>query len=222
MFKGTHFVRVDFLILTIFKVYLKNNKSAMNIVKYLKSKEFVRTIISIVVVIIILFFGLSKWLQYYTKHDEKIEVPNLEKLSIAETEKILSNANLTFVVIDSASFNPKFPPKSVISQNPLAGDYVKEHRKIYLTLNPSGYRKITVPNVIGLTKRQVVTQLRSTGFKIGKEMYIRDLGLDVVRSLEVNNRKIEVGVRLPKNTKIDLILGDGLQKRDEFNTKVYK
>ena len=194
----------------------------MGILKYIKSKEFLRTIIFIVVVVIILFFGLSKWMHYYTKHDQKIEVPNLEQLSTAEAEKMLSDANLTFYVLDSASFNPKYPPKSVISQNPSAGDFVKENRKIYLTLNPSTYRKITVPKVIGLTKRQVVIQLKSTGFKIGKELYIKDLGLDVVRSLEVNKRKIEPGDKLPKNTTIDLILGDGLQKRDSLNTKVYK
>ena len=183
----------------------------MKIVNYIKSKEFLRTIILIGVVVIILFFGLSKWMHYYTKHDQKIEVPNLEKLSINETEKVLTAANLSFIVIDSASFNPKFPPRSVMSQNPSPGDFVKENRKIYLTLNPSSYRKVTVPKVIGLTKRQVVTRLKSMGFIIGKELYIKDLGLDVVRSLEVNNRKIEPGDRLPKNTEIDLILGDGLQ-----------
>jgi len=194
----------------------------MKILKYLKSKEFLRTIIFIVVVVIILIFGLSKWMHYYTKHDQKIEVPQLEKLSTAEAEKILSDTNLTFYVLDSASFNPKYPPRSVISQNPTAGDFVKENRKIYLTLNPSTYRKITVPKVIGLTKRQVVIQLKSTGFKIGKKLYIKDLGLDVVRGLEVSNRKIQPGDKLPKNTTIDLILGDGLQKRDSLNTKVYK
>ena len=80
----------------------------------------------------------------YTKHDEKIKVPNLEQLSLSETQKELNDLNLNFVVIDSASFNPKFPPKSVIEQNPLAGDFVKENRKIYVTLNPSGYRNLWI------------------------------------------------------------------------------
>lgn len=194
----------------------------MGLVQYLKSKEFIRTIISIVVVIIILFFGLSKWMHYYTRHDEKIEVPNLEKLTIAETEKVLDELSLSLMVIDSASFNSKYPPKSVIDQDPSAGDFVKKNRKIYLTLNPSSYRKITVPDVLGQTKRQVVTQLKSIGFRIGKELYIKDLGLDVVRSLEIRNKDIKAGDRLPKNTSIDLVLGDGLAKRDSLNTRVYK
>ncbi len=189
----------------------------MSLVQYLKSKEFLRTIILVVAISLILVFGLLKWLDYHTKHDERIEVPNLEKLSLVETEKKLKEFNLRFVVIDSASFNPKFPPKSVIEQNPLPGDFVKENRKIYLTLNPSDYRKITIPNVLDQTKRQVVIQLKSLGFRIGKERYIKDLGRDVVRGLEINGTKIEPGNRLAKNTVIDLVLGDGLIENDSIN-----
>lgn len=182
----------------------------MGLLQYIKSKEFLRTIITIIVIILILIFGLMKWLNYHTKHDEKIEVPNLDKLTLDETKRVLQKINLNFKVIDSASFNPKYPPKSVIEQNPIAGDFVKENRKIYLTLNPSGYRKITMPNVLDQTKRQVVIQLKSIGFRIGKERFIPDLGKDVVRSLEVNKKEISPGDKLPKNTIIDLVLGDGL------------
>ena len=191
----------------------------MGILKYIKSKEFIRTIITIVVVVIISIFGLMKWLNYHTKHDQKINVPNLEQLTLDETEKILKNLNLSYVVIDSASFNPKFPPRSVIEQNPVAGDFVKENRKIYLTLNPSDYRKITIPNVLDQTKRQVVIQLKSIGFRIGKERYIPDLGKDVVRGLEIDKKEIQPGDKLPKNTQIDLVLGDGFEKRDSLRIK---
>jgi beta-lactam-binding protein with PASTA domain len=186
----------------------------MNLLQYLKSKEFLRTIILVIAISLLLVFALVKWLSYHTKHDEKIAVPNLEKLSLAETEKILEEYKLNYVVIDSASFNPKFPPKSVIEQNPIPGDYVKENRKIYLTLNPSDYRKVTIPNVLDQTKRQVVIQLKSLGLRIGKERYIKDLGRDVVRRLEINQRSIKPGDRLPKNTVIDLVLGDGLINKD--------
>ncbi len=188
--------------------------------QYIKSKEFLRTIISIIVIVLLLIFGLMKWLNYHTKHDKKIEVPNLDKLTLDKTEKVLQKINLNFIVIDSASFNPKYPPKSVIEQNPVAGDFVKENRKIYLTLNPSGYRKITIPNVLDQTKRQVVIQLKSVGFRIGKERFIPDLGKDVVRGLEINNKEIMPGNKLPKNTIIDLVLGDGLEERKRDTLKV--
>ncbi|MDH3323631.1 MAG: PASTA domain-containing protein [Flavobacteriaceae bacterium] len=185
----------------------------MNLFQYLKSKEFLRTLITIIAIVLILIFILTKWLKYHTKHDDKIKVPNLEQLSLEATEKVLQEAQLSFVVIDSASFNPKFPPRSVIEQNPVAGDFVKENRKIYLTLNPSGYRKITIPDVLDQTKRQVVIRLKSIGFRIGQERYIPDLGKDVVRGLEIKGSKIKPGDKLPKNTIIDLVLGDGLEDR---------
>ena len=186
----------------------------MNVLQYLKSKEFLRTVILIIAISLLLIFGLGRWLGYHTKHDESIEVPNLEKLSLADAEKVLKDHTLNYVVIDSASFNPKFPPKSIIEQNPMPGDFVKENRKIYLTLNPSDYRKISIPNVLDQTKRQVVIQLKSLGFRIGKERYIKDLGKDVVRGLEIRRKPVKPGDRLPKNTVIDLVLGDGLVDRD--------
>ncbi len=188
----------------------------MGIFQYLKSKEFLRTIFSILAILVILVFGLNKWLHYHTKHEQKIIVPNLEKLSLEETEKVLEKENLSYKVIDSASFNPKFPPYSVIEQHPVAGDFVKENRKIYLTLNPSDYRKITIPNVLDRTKRQVVIQLRSVGFRIGKERYIPDLGKDVVRGLEVKGTTVLPGNKLAKNTVIDLVLGAGLHGLDSL------
>lgn len=188
----------------------------MSKLAYFKSKEFLMTLITIFGIVVVLIFGLNKWLQSYTSHEEKIVVPDLEKFSLAETQETLEKSNLNFVVIDSASFNPDYPPKSVIDQNPAAGDFVKENRKIYITLNPSGYRKVTVPNVLDQTKRQVVVQLKSIGFRIGKERYIPDLGKDVVRGLEINSSPITPGDRLPKNTLIDLVLGDGLEAKDSL------
>ena len=119
--------------------------------------------------------------------------------------------DLTFVVIDSASFNPDYPPKSVIEQNPEPGDFVKKNRKIYLTLNPSDYRKIEVPEVLDQTKRQVVTRLKSAGFRIGKERFIPDLGKNVVRMLEMKGKELKPGKKISKNSIIDLVLGDGLE-----------
>ena len=183
----------------------------MGFFQYIKSKEFLVTIISIFAIIFLLIFGLGSWLNHYTHHNEKIEVPNLEKMSLFETKRELYKYDLTFVVIDSASFNPDYPPKSVIEQNPEPGDFVKKNRKIYLTLNPSDYRKIEVPEVLDQTKRQVVTRLKSAGFRIGKERFIPDLGKNVVRMLEMKGKELKPGKKISKNSIIDLVLGDGLE-----------
>lgn len=177
--------------------------------QFLKSKSFFKQILIAIAGLVIFIFGLKWWLNFTTNHDQKIEVPNLQNIPIDSVETILSNLNLSYIVIDSASYNPNYPKKSVIEQNPEAGDFVKEKRKIYLTLNPSKYRDITIPDLNGRTKRQAMTQLQSIGFKIGEFSYVPDIGKDVVRGLKSEGKKIKPGSKLPKNSVIDLILGDG-------------
>jgi beta-lactam-binding protein with PASTA domain len=189
----------------------------MGFFRYLTSKTFLFTLIGIISITVLLLFGLGRWLNYYTHHDEKIEVPDLQKLSIDETEKILKDKNLFYAVIDSASFNPEYPPKSVIEQSPDAGSFVKQNRKIYLTLNPSNYRNVKLPSYTdeeggGLPKRYIVSRLKSVGFKIGKIRYAPYKFKGVVRGYEIKGKPVEPGELLPKNTVIDLVLGDGFDK----------
>ena len=181
----------------------------MLLLQYLKSKMFIRTLITMLVGVIIGVFLLQLYLGYRTRHDQKIELPSLTKMSLDDSQKTLENLKLSFIVIDSASYNPNYPPKSVIDQDPEAGDFVKVNRKIYLTLNPSGYRKIAIPDVFDKTKRQVETHLKSIGFRIGEYYYIPDLGRNVVRKMKFNGKELKAGDLIPKNSAIDLILGDG-------------
>jgi beta-lactam-binding protein with PASTA domain len=98
----------------------------------------------------------------------------------------------------------------VIEQTPEAGDFVKEKRKIYLTLNPSKYRDITIPDLNGLTKRQASSQLRAMGLKVGEEFtFVNDIGKDVVRGLRFKGNILKEGDKLPLNSIVDLVLGNG-------------
>ncbi len=184
----------------------------MGWLQFLKSKSFFKQLFIAVVGLLIFLFGIYWWLGFTTNHDQRIEVPNLNRLPIEEAASKLKELNLGFIVIDSASYNPNYPKKSVIEQTPEAGDFVKEKRKIYLTLNPSKYRDITIPDLNGRTKRQAMTQLQSIGFQIGEFYYVPDIGKDVVRGLRVKGKRIKPGEKLPKNSIIDLILGDGKRR----------
>ena len=180
----------------------------MSFFKFFISKSFFIQIMIAVFSLSLLIVGMKWWLGYTTNHEQKIQVPNLNKMSLSNVETTLKELNLDFLVIDSASYNPKYPKKSVIEQTPESGSFVKEKRKIYLTLNPSKYRDITIPDLNGQSKRQAITQLQSIGFKIGKFLYIRDYK-DVIRGLKSNGKKLKSGSKLEKNAVIDLIMGDG-------------
>ncbi|SDX16163.1 PASTA domain-containing protein [Lutibacter oricola] len=182
----------------------------MSLIQFVKSKTFLVQIAIAAVGLVLFAFGVMKWLDISTNHDQKIEVPNLEKMSLHKVKTTLEDLDLNFVVLDSASYNPNFPPKSVIEQSPEPGNFVKENRKIYLTLNPASYKNVKIPNLFGRTKRQATSQLRAIGFRISSnEIYVSDIAKDVVRGLLFNGKNLKAGDKIPKNSSITLKLGDG-------------
>lgn len=181
----------------------------MSVFQFIKSKVFLKQVAIAAAFIFVFIFALQWWLSFTTNHDQKIKVPDLNRMELSEVEKILKESDLSYVVMDSANYNPDYASKSVIEQNPEAGDFVKENRKIYLTLNPTNYKNVVVPDLNGKTKRQAITHLLSLGFRTGEFSYVPDIGKDVVRGMQHKGRTLKPGEKLLKRSKIDLVLGDG-------------
>lgn len=184
----------------------------MTFLKYLFTKAFLRQLLYAVLVLIVLSFLMLWWLRITTNHNQRIEVPNLAKLSLDKVEDVLDELDLRYEILDSANFNPDYPKFSVIEQIPKAGKLVKEDRKIYLTLNPSDYRKISVPDVLGKTGRQAAPTLLAMGFQVG-QISTRPHISDQVLEMRYKGEKLLPGTEIPKTAIIDLIVGDGTQNR---------
>lgn len=204
----------------------------MNFIKFLFSKAFLLQLFLAVVALVLIVFIVLQWLDFSTNQDQRIEVPNLKGLSLDKVDEHLEELELRRDILDSANYNPDFPPYSVIDQAPLPGKHVKEDRKIYLTLNPSGYRTIEIPeNLIRRTRRQVEPTLRSIGFEIGTITYKPDVSNDVLE-LRHQGAKLEPGTKLKETSKIDLVVGDGSERYemeeeseesiDEFESEEYE
>ncbi|WP_336093923.1 PASTA domain-containing protein [Leeuwenhoekiella sp. CH_XMU1409-2] len=181
----------------------------MGFFKFIFSKVFLKQLLLALLALVLLVFGLLYWLRASTNHDQRIAVPDLSKMSLGLVQQELENADLNYVVIDSSNYNPDFPTFSVIEQNPAAGKFVKEGRKIYLVLNPSGYRKIEIPELVGRTQRQVEPTLLALGFKIGKIDYRDHISSDEVLELRHDGKTLKVGDPLRKTSVIDLVVGNG-------------
>ncbi len=179
----------------------------MTFFRFLFTKAFLKQLLLAILALVVLSFLVMWWLKGTTNHGQKIEVPSLSKLSLDLVEDKLDEMDLRYEILDSANYNPDFPKYSVIEQIPKAGKFVKEDRKIYLYLNPSGYRKIQVPNVIGRTRRQAEPTLLAMGFEIGKISYRPDIS-DQVKELRYKGEKLEPGTEIQKTAVIDLIVGD--------------
>lgn len=181
----------------------------MNFFRFIFTKTFWIQVVIAAVVTVVLCFTYLFWLDWYTNHDQKIEVPNLEKLSLTEVDQQLEVLDLRRKIIDSASYNPAFKPRTVIEQDPLAGKFVKENRQIYIKLNASGYGKVTVPNLIYKTRRQAIPTLEALGFKIGQITYQPNIAENTVLEMRYKGATLEPGSQLSKTSIIDLVLADG-------------
>lgn len=181
----------------------------MSFIRFLTSKTFFKQLALAIVALIVFIFIMMWWLRSTTNHGEFVKVPDLKGKAI-ETVKIELNDNdLVMEIQDSANFNPKYLKYSVIEQYPQAGSQVKENRKIYLILNPSGYRKVAVPNIVRRTFRQAKPTLEALGFEVGEVIYADDIGKDEVLSIKHKGNTIKAGEMLPLTSKIDLVLGNG-------------
>lgn len=184
----------------------------MRFFQFLSSKVFLRQLIIAAISIVFIILGVLLWLKYSTNHKEYITVPNLAKLELDIAEKKLQELNLRYEIIDSSSYNPDYPSFSVIEQIPEEGSFVKANRKIYLSLNPSGYPQIEIPkNIMGKSLRQAKPTLLSLGFEVGEIKKVPNIA-DVVLHMLHKKDTIREGDVLKKTSTIDLIIGDGKLK----------
>jgi len=188
----------------------------MNLLKFLFSKTFLKQIVLAIFVTIALVIGLFFWLNYYTSQDDYITVPDLSKLNMDIVEKKLDGMNLNYEILDTLAYNPEFPPLSVLEQNPKSGQFVKEKRKIYLTINPADYKQVRISeNLYGNTLRQVVPSLKALGFQIGEIKEEPDMAKNVVLKLTHNDTLLKEGDMLKKTSVVDIVIGDGSLSFDE-------
>ena len=182
----------------------------MSLLNFVKSKTFLKQLGIAIIGLLVFVVLVMQWMKITTNHSQKIEVPDLSKLSITEVKAKLDELDLELKIVDSTNYNPDYPPLSVIEQDPEAGDFVKENRKIYLKINRPTYQDVLIPDVLRKSRRNAETVLKSVGFRIGNNpRYVPDIAKNVVRGLYHKGKAVEVGTKLPKNSVVNLKLGDG-------------
>lgn len=184
----------------------------MKLFKFLGSKKFFTHLILLGLFLGLCFWGISSFLDYYTRHNQVIKVPDLTGMAVPEVEQRLQQLDLQYSILDSAEYNPAAPKGAVVEQYPLPGSKVKVGREMRLTLNPTQPRKIAMPNVMDKTKRRALYDLESKGFDIEEIKYVPYIGKDVVVDLKIGEEPVKFGALYPKGTAVTLVLGKGLGK----------
>ncbi len=186
-----------------------NKQQAKEFLLKVYRNPYVNTIIKGIGIVLGLLIVLMIFLRFYTRHNQSQPTPDLAGLLLEDAMQVIADNHLRIEVSDSVYiFNRK--PGSVISQNPLPGTKVKKNRRVFVTINAQNPIKLEIPNVVGYTLRQAKAILEQEGFEVGTLSFRPDLGLNNVLEQRYMGKTAEPGTLIPKGSKIDLVLGQGM------------
>ena len=166
-------------------------------------------IVAALVAVVLIIFGLVKWLRSYTQHGVEVEVADVRGLVMAEAEPLISAQGLHIVVIDS-TYSDKVPFGTIVDQDPKPASHAKHGRAVYVIVNASTKRQIVMPDLHDISFRQAEYTLQSLGLAVDsvyeyEPSTYRDLVLDV----KANGESVKPGDKIAVGTKVKLVVGFG-------------
>ena len=177
-----------------------------------KLKILLFNVLGLIIVMFLLLFLSRGCLSSYTNHNQSVTVPDIKGVNTEEAISILEKSGFRYEIIDVV-FDNRFDKGTVVEQNPKAEARVKEGKKIYLIVNSTEDEMISMPQLTGISMRQVTAIAESYGLTIGNLKYIPDIAKNVVIRQLINGNEVEEGKKIKKGQKIDLVIGLGLSDK---------
>ena len=115
---------------------------------FFTSRTLWMTVLGIFVALVVLLLLINFGLSWFTNHGQRLEVKEYTGLSIDAAEEAIDDDDFRMEIIDSIYLVGEAPGK-VLSQDPPAGSFVKQNRRIYLTVTKSVPDMVTLPALAG-------------------------------------------------------------------------
>lgn len=192
-----------------YRIFVKNYDTMAFDAKKIFINPYTISIVAAILLLFIIYKATFSWLDSYTRHGEEIVVPDLSGMTTAEATLLLQKQSLKAEVVDSIYTKNK-PLGAIVEQTPAAGQKIKEERTIYLIVNSSSVRKVTMPDVREFSLRQAEAMLRSVGLKVDSIVYVTSEFKDLVQYVKQKNMPVEAGTKIPEGSGVVLYVGRGL------------
>lgn len=189
--------------------------------RFFISKYFIKNICIFIATVLLFIILVVQGLKWYTHHNERISVPSVEGMSVAEAKKIIEERGLVPVVNDSTfESTSSIKPGHIIpkGQQPTPGYQVKKGRKVYLTYLAYTKQPATMPNINGESVETAKSLIMGAGLVPGKITERENPHKGLVLEAKFNGAKVSAGKQLHKGDVIDLIIGKG---EDDNTTSPY-
>ena len=115
---------------------------------FLRSRQLWTAVAGVAAAALIAFFLVTAGLKWYTRHGQRLEVGDYEDMAVAEAKRAIERSDFRVRIVDSV-FLVDEQPGIVLRQDPAAGAFVKEDRRIYLTITKTIPDEVELPPLTG-------------------------------------------------------------------------
>ena len=150
-------------------------------------------------------------LSWFTNHGAYLKVPLVKGKNVDVAVKLLEAQGFEVVIQDSVFFET-IPKYTVIKQLPEPDATVKVNRIVFLTINRATPPAIEMPKLEGLSLAYALDKLERMHLKLGDTVYRPDFMKGSILEQQYNSYRIAAGTKIPWGSRINLVIGAGLQQ----------
>jgi serine/threonine-protein kinase len=162
-------------------------------------------ILTVSIIILFLLFN-SVIMPWYVKHTNLVKVPNVVGMNFIDAKRVIEETGLD-VKQGDLRYDETKPIGEVLEQVPIADQFVKNGRRVYL-LVCGGEQLVEVPRLVAKSLRDAKFTLEQRYLKIGE--VVKKFSSEYTEDIVIS-QVIQPGSKVKKLTKIDLIVSNGMQ-----------
>lgn len=161
-------------------------------------------VVAMVIIGMVLIWLSMLLLKSYTRHDKAFRMPDVIGMTQEEAQRTLGQEKLKMEITDSL-YSELMPPGVILETTPKPGSMIKTERTIYVIVNNSQVKQLSVPEVHEISRRQAEALLRGSGFINVTVKYIPGTFHDLALYLkDPHGRILTVGEKIPYNMPLTL------------------
>jgi beta-lactam-binding protein with PASTA domain len=158
----------------------------------------------------LIIFGFLQTLSLITKHGEYLTVPKVTHLKTEEAIDLLKRKGFDVEIQDSI-YTDTAKMGVVIKQLPDANSTVKVNRTVLLIVNRVTMPLVDMPDLQGKSLNYAIEILKRSHLQLGDTSFRPDFMLGSVLEQHFKGGIIQPGAKIKWGSKINLVIGGGLQ-----------
>lgn len=168
------------------------------------------------IILLVLYFIINSIVMpIITRHDEEFSLPDFKEQRLIEAQLGINDLNLAYE-ISSEEYSPGKEKGIILAQFPIAGTDVKEGRVIKFVIS-LGQKNIMIPDLSGLSVRQAMLNLETSGLILGEIAWAFS---DTLPEKVVVFSYPNAGVKIPMGTTVNLMVNRGRASNFTYMPKV--